>query len=650
MSAKSNPGTPGQPAPARSRGAGHRGPRAILAAVAAIAVGACAEPAADAMPEGCVSEFGRYDGCTEARFDEWVTTSEYVEMRDGVRLAVDVTRPAVGGVAVDERLPVVWTHSRYHRNPGALIRSFNPDAEDLPEIRSNVDAQPDLQRLVRHGYIVAAAGVRGSGASFGRYEGLFSDAETDDAARIIEWLAARPWSDGNVGMYGGSYLGITQYMAASEKPEPLKAIFPNVAALDMYDVVYPGGVLRDDMIEHWGELTRSLDTDVPPPPVDSDVEGGEARRAVEGHRENWDVQLEYPAHRLRDDSTATLAWMRHGPSGVFEDVLAAAVPAYHSNGWYDIFITDAVLWYANYRAPQKLMIGAWSHAGMPDSALMAERGRLGAVEQHRWFDYWLKGIENGVLDEPPVNYAVMIDPGEWRWVAADGWPPPAEGHVLRFAAGPSGSVESVNDGALVAESGIPGGGGDAFDEYTIDPGTTTGTATRWDNAVGAAPVMTYPDLRPNDERALTYSTEPLAEDLTVVGHPVVTLYVTSSANDADFFVLLEEVYPDGRSRYVTEGVLRASHRALGQAAWDNLGLPFQRSFEADVEPLPAGVPTRVAMDLHPTATVFNAGNRLRITVMGADRDNAEEAHDTPTVRIYRSDEHPSGIELPVSGG
>lgn len=618
---------------------------------------ACAEPAPDAaseltaVPEGCVSEFGRYEGCTEARFDEWITTSRYVEMRDGVRLAVDVTRPAVNGVAVEEPLPVVWTHSRYHRNPGALIRHFNPDAEDLPEIRSMVDAQGDLQRLVRHGYVVAAVAVRGSGASFGRYEGLFSEAETDDAAEIIEWLAGQPWSDGNVGMFGGSYLGITQYAAASEKPPALKAIFPNVAALDMYDVIYPGGVFRDDMLQHWGELTRDLDTNVPAPPVDSDIEGVELRRAREAHEENWDVLVEYPAHRLRDDSTATLAWTRHAPAGVLDQVLEAGVPAYHANGWYDVFVTDAVLWYANYRAPQKLMIGAWSHAGMPDSALMAERGRLGAIEQHRWFDRWLKGIDNGVLDEPPIHYAVMIEPGEWRWETADEWPPPAEARVLRFAPGPSGSVESVNDGALVPAAEAASEAGESFDEYAVDLTTTTGTATRWDNAVGAAPVMMYPDLRENDAKALTYTTAALPEDLIVAGHPVVTLYVTSTANDADFFVLLEEVYPDGRSRYVTEGVLRASHRALGEAPWDNLGLPYQRSFETDLEPLPAGVPTRLVLDLRPTATVFNAGNRLRVTVTGADRDNAEEAYDTPpTVRIYRSDEHPSGIEIPVAGG
>jgi len=610
-------------------------------------------PAGDAVR---VSEFGRYEGYSEPRFDEWVTTSQYVEMRDGVRLAVDVTRPAVNGRPADEAFPVVWTHSRYHRNPSALVKAFNPDVapEDLPVIRSMVDAQPDLQRLVRHGYVVAAAGVRGSGASFGAYEGLFSEAETDDAVDMITWLASQPWSDGNVGMYGGSYLGITQYMAASRRPPALKAIFPNVAALDLYDLIYPGGVYRDDMIDHWGGLTHDLDTNIPAPPVDADVEGVLLRQAMDEHADNWDVEVEYPKGRLRDYATPRLTWMDEGPTGVLDDVLEAAVPAYHFNGWYDVFVTDATLWYANYRGPEKLAIGAWSHGGLPDSLLMAERGRIGAIEEHRWFDYWLKGIDNGVLDEPPVHYAVMVDPGEWRWEATGDWPPPAERTPYRLAAGPTGSVSSANDGRLAVADG-PAGSGPApaedagFDEYTVDPTTTTGTATRWDNAVGGAPIMQYPDLAPNDAKSLTYTTDALVSDLTIVGHPIVSLYVTSSEGDADFFVLLEEVYPDGRSRYVTEGVLRASHRAIGESPWaDNLGLPFQRSFAEDVRPLPAGEPTELLMDLYPTATVFNAGNRLRLTVMGADRDNAEEVYDVPpTVRIYRTDEYPSTIMLPI---
>jgi len=231
----------------------------------------------------------------------------------------------------------------------------------------------------------------------------------------------------------------------------------------------------------------------------------------------------------------------------------------------------------------------------------------------------------------------MDDPGKWTWKSATAWPiPEAQPTSYFFAPGSPGTL------ATTATDG-----GEASDSYRVDPTTTTGDKTRWDNAVGAAPLMIYPDLAPNDVKSLTYTTAPLASDVTVVGHPVVTLWITSSTRDADLIVLLEEVDSTGASRYVTEGVLRASHRKLGPATWNNEGLPFQRSNQADVELLPAGAPAEVQMDLHPTATVFNAGHRIRVAIMGADADNIELPKSLPTLQVFRGGDHASRISLPV---
>ena len=610
--------------------------RSILLSLSPMIAASVATPLPQDGPEK-VSEFGRYEGYSEALFDEWVTSSLYVEMRDGVQLAVDVTRPAVDGVAVEEPFPVVWTHSRYHRNFSSLMR--RPGT-------SMVDVMEPLQLLVRHGYVVAAAGVRGSGASFGRFEGLFSEAETKDAAEIIAWLASQPWSDGNVGMYGGSYLGITQYMAASLDPPALKAIFPDVALFDVYDVLHPGGVFREDMMEHWDGLTRTLDLDMAAPAVDADTDGELLRAAMAEHEDNWDVLGNYGDGNFRDHATESLTYAEHGPSTCLEEIRAAKVPAYHINGWFDVFVLDATLWFANYEGPQRLAIGAWSHAGMPDPALMAERTRLTAVEQHRWFDRWLKGIENGVEDGPRVQYAVMEEPGSWHWRSSETWPPPeAQPTRFWFAGGPSESVESVNDGRLSSSRPTEAG---VFDDYPIDPTTTTGTSSRWDNAVGAGQ-MRYSGLADNDRKALTYTSDTLEEDVLVVGHPVVTLVVTATAGDADFHVLLEEVDENGEVRYVTEGVLRGSLRALSDAPWNNLGLPYQRSFRKDRKRLPADEPTEVVMDLHPTANVFDAGHCMRVVVMGADADNTITGPVEPPaeVRVFRGATHASSMVLPI---
>ena len=542
---------------------------------------------------------------------------------------------------------MVWTHSRYHRNPGGLVQLFNPGS--TIEIESMVDTRDDLQRLVRHGYVVCSAGVRGSGASFGRFEGLFSPAETEDAVELITWFTEQPWCDGNVGMWGGSYLGITQYMAASKAPPALKAIFPDVAAFDMYDLLYPGGAFRDDMIRHWDGLTDQLDAEFLAPTVTDDEEGLLRAAAIKEHEDNWQVLDGYSSAPFRDDVVPGLAWDVNAPSGFVDEINAANVACYHYNGWFDVFALDTLLWFANYEAPQKVAMGPWAHAGMVDPNYMMERLRVGSAEQHRWFDRWLKGIENGVMNDPPIHYALMIGPGEWSWESTATWPPDGvDWTMFHFDEGPSGSVESTNDGMLSA-SGEPAPG---FDDYTIDPTTTTGTSSRWDNAVGAAPAMDYPNLAANDRKALTYTTPPLERDVSVIGHPIVELVVTAENGDADFVVVLEEVDADGRVHYVTEGVLRASHRQLAKAPWKNLGLPYQRSHREDPVPLPDGVPTKLWFDLLPTATVFNEGHRIRIAVFCADADNlaprpVEDGESPGNVRVYRGGDHASGIVLPI---
>jgi putative CocE/NonD family hydrolase len=151
---------------------------------------------------------------------------------------------------------------------------------------------------------------------------------------------------------------------------------------------------------------------------------------------------------------------------------------------------------------------------------------------------------------------------------------------------------------------------------------------------------------------LTYTTPPLAEDLDLTGHPVVHLWASSTAEDGDFFVFLEEVDPAGVSHYVSEGAIKASHRALSEPPYDNLGLPFHRSHAEDARPLKPGRPEELVFDLQPTSNLFEAGNRVRITVVGADADNATplSLDPPPTVKVYREKKRASYVILPIVGG
>ncbi|PYQ59662.1 MAG: hypothetical protein DMF53_18430 [Acidobacteria bacterium] len=192
----------------------------------------------------------------------------------------------------------------------------------------------------------------------------------------------------------------------------------------------------------------------------------------------------------------------------------------------------------------------------------------------------------------------------------------------------------------------PPQGGESRDERTVDYSAEVSPDPRWSLQ------RTFPELSAHDAKALTYTTPPLTAAVEVTGYPVVHLWVSSSAPDADVFVYLEEVDAKGSSRYVTEGMLRASDRATADPGYDTAGLPYHRGTKADRADLTPGQPVELVFDLYPTSTLFAAGHRIRVTVTGADKANAvtPERNPPPKLTVYREAGRASYIELPVIPG
>ena len=200
-------------------------------------------------------------------------------------------------------------------------------------------------------------------------------------------------------------------------------------------------------------------------------------------------------------------------------------------------------------------------------------------------------------------------------------------------------MDSVNDGRLgtvISNSGA--------ERYKIDYTTTGGPKTRWSCGAPA-----YPDMVTNDRKALTYTTAVLTDDIEITGHPVVHVWIECSADDVDLFAYLEEIEPNGRSTYITDGCLRASHRRLNVPDHNRMNLPYHRSFAQDKEALP-DEPCELVFDLYPTANLFEAGHRIRLSITCADCDNNQTPHvkPEPQITVYRNTERPSRILLPIS--
>jgi putative CocE/NonD family hydrolase len=271
-----------------------------------------------------------------------------------------------------------------------------------------------------------------------------------------------------------------------------------------------------------------------------------------------------------------------------------------------------------------LTVGPWSHASYDWDDLLA-------VEQLRWFDHWLKGIDNGIMDEPRINYAVIESGDAGKWHSTDDWPlPKAEQTSFFLHPGPSGSIQSVNDGVLSTKEPI---GDKGHDTYSVDYSATS----EEDN------------MSTNDAKGLTFTSMPLEDNMTIIGHPIITLYVTSTTADAEFYVYLEEIDDHGVSTYITNGILRASHRLLMEPPFDNLGLPYHRHFTTDVKPLQKDEIAELKFDLLPIARVFKKGYRMRVTITGADRSYTEQGKldPPPIVELYHNKRYASCLTLPI---
>ncbi len=562
-------------------------------------------------------------GGSDALYAGWVRSSQYVPVRDGTRLAVDIYRPAVNGKAVDKPYPVVWLFTPYRRafydKDGKLVLFVDLSAQGA--------GFASILGLTKHGYVVAAADVRGKGASFGTRLAFTSRTEAQDAYDLNEWLATQPWSDGKVGMVGCSYLGGTVLEAMTMMPPHLKAAFLGCTDFDKYDMWVQGGVVWKNWTNDIVDSPASVDLQTAP--ADRDKDRQMLKAAVAQHAGNT-PQLKLFRQIPDRDSVSPVThdqyWLETNISAFLDQINRSGVAVYLFDGWNDPFRRDVILLYANLTTPKKLLLGPWSHCQTTGFDINAE--------EHRFFDYWLKGIQNGVMSGPPTYYYTVNAPADEQWQHASQWPLPSIRTVRYYlGGGKSGSVKSANDGTL---SAAPPPRTAGRDSYTVDfdvscpgPGWIAGPC-------------------PLDEKGLTYTTLPLPSSTGVSGFPVIDLWVSSTAKDGNFFAYVEDVDAGGNVRMVADGRLRASHRVLQAPPYNNLGLPWHRSLQRDLVDLPAGEPAELVFSLLPTSWVFRAGDRIRVTITGADpvAEPYPEGPRPPTVMIYRDAAHPSFIALP----
>ena len=569
-------------------------------------------------------------------------TGVAVPMRDGVRLYADIYRPDV-----PEQLPVLLQRTPY--------------GKEVPATRSGT---LDAVRAAAHGYAVVIQDTRGRFASEGQFYPFLN--EMDDGYDTVEWCASQPWSNGKVGMFGRSYVGATQWLAAMAGPPSLAAMVPGITASDYHEGwTYQGGALQWGFAVSWAlsQLTlANLDAiarDVGVAPNAAHM----LTAAIDGMDETFQATPAKEFPYLKDGLAPYFYdWLSHPAADSYwerwriEDQHGRiTVPALHMGGWYDIFLRGTLRNFQGMREKgptekvrkgQKLLVGPWRHVGPLAEVsgeayfgLMANESAIDLQRVHlRWYDYWLKGIDNGIMDEAPVRIFVM---GDNLWRSEQEWPLARTRYVDYYLHSGGRANTLHGDGGL---SPSPAGA-QPPDVFLYDPRSpvpTKGGSVGVNLGFTPGGAFDQRDIESRND-VLVYTSAALEQDLEVTGPVSVTLYAASSAPDTDFTAKLVDVFPGGRAICLTDGILRARYR-------ESLATPSL------IQP---GQVYQYTIDLVATSNVFKAGHRMRVGISSSNfprfdrnpntgREPWEETDPIPALQtVFHSPEFPSHITLPI---
>ena len=512
-----------------------------------------------------------------------------IPVRDGTVLRADVYRPdsATAGKTV-MRFPVLMSMSAYQKDMDRIL----PHAAPFTHVE-----RPEPDWWVSRGYVLVFIDSRGTGKSPGKAD-IWSMQEARDYYDAIEWAARQNWSSGKVGLAGVSYYAITQWNVASLQPPSLTTIVPWEGWADLYrDSVFQGGVFDQGFYGRWW----------------TDVVG---KQLLESTRANNSAAM---------DENLLWNFMTHQLDGPWWDEVKSraqfdriTVPFYSSGNWggWNHHLRGNIEAYERSASRyKKLQV----HIGSRTGAFYSEEGK---VEMLRWYDYWLKGIDTGIMEEPPVKLCIRVSIDKCTWRFENEWPI-ARTRYTRYY------LTTQKAGAVA----------DAMYDLRLDktPAANDGKIT-----FPSGPEA-YQRAR-NDQPMVTFVTEPLAEDVEVTGHINLVMWVSSETDDMDVFAYLRDMAPDGKVETATRGILKVSHRKLDPG----LSTPYRPYHSHDEEQkLKPGEIVPIEVEILPTSMVFRKGHRIRLDVQPHDGEHYFAAYKLKDNSVYTGPGHPSYVLLPI---
>lgn len=553
---------------------------------------------------------------------------EFIEMRDGVRLSAHITLPAdEAGNPVETPLPVILTQTGYNSSTGG-VTAANP-------------------YFVQRGYAQVYVDVRGTGNSEGVWE-AWGPVEQADYLEVMDWVANQPWSDGNVGTWGPSFMAITQLLTAQHNHPAHKALFAIVPPGDVYrDITFAGGQINGAFVPAWLGLVTGLSL-IP------------AQESFQDPEQLLSVFAEHTANAVTEFQATTLIggltgsdetaydsefWRVRSPLTHIDKV---KVPTFVVGGLRDIFQRSEPMAYEGLKdnTNAKLLIGPWDHLqGSQLEGLPVDGIPHGDDIALAWFDHYLKGMNNGAENMPAVTQYLY---GEERYVTLPDWPHPqlqSERWYLR------------GDGSLSQQGAAADEGSKVVLQQPL-AGICSDSTAQWSAGIlGLLPSPCYDDNRINETLEVTYTSAPMEEDYFINGPIQADLWISTTALDAGVVVRVSDVSPDGVSRQLTSGLLTASARAVdpNQSRYvaGNMIQPWHLYTADSRQPLAMNEVVAINVEIFSTSAVIKRGHALRISVGASDfprgippvLDLVDQLAGVMTV--YSDADRPSSVVLPI---
>lgn len=600
-----------------------------------------------------VSELGEYAGYTTADYKGFDYHSEYLEMRDGIKLAADICLPKK--LEKDKKIPTILYLTRY-------VRSFETKFPFslLSKTLFGQITKKEIEFFTSYGYAVVIIDVRGTGASFGTRHMEFSPEEVEDGREIVDWIIAQNWSNQKVGSTGISYLGTTAEMLLVNQHPNVKACIPRSSIFDLYnDIAFPGGVRHGKFIQVWRDTTLSLDKNnlkyigaianlviKNPNPIKADKHGKQYQTAHAQHQSNFDIFSGMYKITFRNDIHPDLGRSINEFSVHYykDKISTSKTPIYRIGGWYDgALANSAIKGYLSTKNSVKLLIGPWDHGPAQHiSPFIYSNKKTFSVwtEMLRFFDYHLKDIDNGIMDEPPISYYAM---GKELWRHVYNWMPSDSKYKTFVCSSDNTLTEKAKDkieGCL---------------HYVVDKNFGTGGGARWNSLTVKYRYnrrIAYNDWTKRTKKLLHFTSEPFTKNMELTGHATAEIYLSSDAKDVQLFVYISSVDKFGNVTHITEGQFRGLHRKESNKKSPVPTFAPYHTFNK--EDALAWIPNKVEkihFELIPTSHLIKKGERIRISIAGADVDHFDEIDDAtsnPTsMQIFCTKEFASAVHLPL---